>query len=64
MKDYFVYFEIFGKRIKVRVSAPNKEQADRYVRSRLNVIKIEETPKENRSFEEFFNSIFGPANTN
>lgn len=58
MKDYFVYFEIFGKRIKVRVSAPNKEQAERYVRSRLNVIKIEETPKETLNFEEFFEHIF------
>lgn len=64
MKEFFVFFEIFGKRLKVRVSAPDKEQAERYVKSRLNVIKIEETPKETLNFEEFFKNIFGPANTN
>lgn len=58
MNEYMVYFGIFGKRLKVRVSAPDRERAEQYVRSQLSIIKIEETPKENLNFEEFFEHIF------
>jgi len=39
--NWNVYFEIFGKKLKVKVEANSKEEAENYVKSRLNIIKTE-----------------------
>ena len=42
MKDYIVYFELFGKKMKTTVSAENKQDVKEYIESKIIFHKIEE----------------------
>jgi len=43
MKTYNVYFEIFGKKMKVEIKAKSKLQAEEIVKSKIIFHKIEDT---------------------
>lgn len=43
MKEYIVYFDVFGKKLKTKVKAKTPEKAAQYVRETIEIIKIEET---------------------
>lgn len=59
MKKYTVYFEIFGKKLKVTVEADSKHEAMEYVKSQLTFHKVEDiTPWGDDEVAKFFN-IFG-----
>jgi len=53
MNTYNVYFEIFGKKMKVEINAKSKKQAEEIVKSKIIFHKIE-----NVSMPDFFNDIF------
>ena len=42
MKEYSVYFDIFGKKLKAKVNANTPEEAGAIVRKTLSIDKIEE----------------------
>jgi len=42
MKNYNVYFEIFGKKMKVEIKANSKQQAEEIVKSKIIFHKIED----------------------
>jgi hypothetical protein len=64
MKKYYVYFDAFGKKLKVRVGASSPEEAAIYVRKSINIEKIEEDkspPRAKTDFDKFgddFKDIF------
>lgn len=43
MKEYVVYFDVFGKKLKTTVKAKTPEKAAQQVRESIDIIKIEET---------------------
>lgn len=55
MKEYFVYFEVFGKKLKTRVKARTPEKAAQHVRESIGIIKIEET--ETKIKNDFFDEL-------
>lgn len=59
MRDYNVYFEMYGRRMKTTVRAHNKKMAKNIVRQRLNFVKVEEIPD---SDVEAFKGMFGIFN--
>ena len=42
MKEYKVYFEIFGKKMKTTVLAANKEVAKAQIKNKINFILVQE----------------------
>lgn len=42
MKEYTIYFEIFGKKMKTTIHALNEERAINILRSKINIDKVEE----------------------
>ena len=42
MNTYNVYFEIFGKKMKVEIKAKSKQQAEEIVKSKIIFHKIED----------------------
>jgi len=43
MKEYDVYFEIYGKKLKTRITAENKEQAVQFIKDKIIFHKIVST---------------------
>lgn len=43
MKNYTVYFEIYGKNMKTTVMAENEIKAVEIVKSKINIYKVEKT---------------------
>lgn len=55
MKKYTVYFEIFGKKLKVTVEAATRLEAMEYVKSQLMFHKVEDvTPWRDDEVMNFF----------
>ena len=55
MKKYTVYFEIFGKKLKVTVEAATRLEAMEYVKSQLMFHKVEDvTPWSDDEVMNFF----------
>jgi len=46
MKSYFVYFEIYGKKIKAVVEAKSKKEAEQCVRDKISFLKVEVLPND------------------
>lgn len=46
MKEYLVYFEIYGKKLKTTVLAHDKNEAKYLVKERINFLKIVEVTEE------------------
>jgi hypothetical protein len=42
MRNYQVYFELYGKRMKARVTAENELKAAEHIRKKLSIVKVEE----------------------
>ena len=42
MKNYTIYFEIFGKKMKFTTLAESKNDAINILKNKINIIKIEE----------------------
>ena len=42
MKEYTIYFEIFGKKMKTTIHALSEERAINILRSKINIDKVEE----------------------
>lgn len=60
MKDFWVYFQIYGKKIKVKVPAFNKAGAEKIVRDELKIVKVTEIggmEEIKDMFENMINSI-------
>jgi len=57
MNNYTVYFEIFGKKMKVEIKAKSKQQAEEVVKSKIIFHKIEDNTVENL-FGGLFKDIF------
>jgi len=72
MKEYTVFFDVFGKKLKTNVKAKTPEKAALYVRETIEIVKIVEINRESKSsfdkigddfleeFNELFKSIFKP----
>jgi hypothetical protein len=56
MKQYTIYFEIFGKKMKTTLSAFDEEQAVRLLKEKIVFHKIEQTPDKTKS-DEFVNEF-------
>lgn len=61
MKSYNVYFVIYDKKLKVKVEAVSKDQAERIVRNDLKIIKVEQLqrPLEDDTVLNDLKDIFG-----
>lgn len=67
MKRYTVYFEVFGKKLKMKVKAYNLDDAKEPVRkvaNRINFLKLEEDNEQNPKQDEddsfgFSKDMFG-----
>ena len=57
MNTYDVYFEIYGKKLKVKVNAKSKLQAEEIVKSKIIFHKIEDVTI-NEIFGKTFKDIF------
>lgn len=57
MKQYLVYFEIYKKKMKVRVWANSAQEAENIVRNDLKIHKIDLADTEKTLFD-FFDGIF------
>lgn len=57
MKTYNIFFEIYGKKMKVQINALSPERAEIILRSKIEIHKIEEELPKN-DFEDFFNKLF------
>lgn len=53
MNNYTVYFEIFGKKMKVEIKAKSKQQAEEIIKSKIIFHKIEDN-----TIPDFLNDIF------
>lgn len=53
MNTYYVYFEIYGKKLKVKVNAKSKLQAEEIVKSKIIFHKIEDV-----TIDEIFSKTF------
>jgi hypothetical protein len=53
MNTYNVYFEIFGKKMKVEIKAKSKQQAEEIVKSKIIFHKTEDV-----TVPDFFKDIF------
>jgi len=53
MKEYTVYFEIFGKKMKTTVMAFNEEQAKAFVKNKIVFHKVEKVKED--PFFDFLN---------
>jgi hypothetical protein len=67
MKTYEIYFELFGKKMKTKIEAPNKEVAEDRLRRKIQIHSIRDSQIANRNteysgdnFVEFFNAIINP----
>lgn len=56
MNTYDVYFEIFGKKMKVKIKAKSKIQAEEIVKSKIIFHKIEDVTI-NDLFDKLFKDI-------
>jgi len=58
MKNYIVYFEIFGKKMKTTVFAETMTEAKQNVINKIKWHKVDERPKYDfKDMDEAFNSI-------
>jgi hypothetical protein len=57
MNTYNVYFEIFGKKMKIEIKAKSKQQAEEIVKSKIVFHKIEDVTIED-IFGKTFKDIF------
>lgn len=55
MNEYIVYFEIYGKKLKVRIAANSKEDAKYKVMGKIKFHKVEPVS----SVLDFFKDIMG-----
>lgn len=44
MTEYMVYFEFFGRKMKMRVEANSQREAENIIRQKVAIRKIEELP--------------------
>lgn len=54
MKNYKIYFEVYGKKMKTTVKANNERDAKELVKNKIKFIKITETEN-----IDFLKNIFG-----
>jgi len=59
MKKYYVYVEFYGKKLKIEVEAENDFRAEMKVRSRLNIIEVEEKEPVQDDPVSFLKDFFG-----
>lgn len=55
MKEYLVFFDVFGKKMKTRVKAENAEAAQNYVKTNLKIHKVYEL--KGHIFEKQFDKV-------
>jgi predicted RNase H-like HicB family nuclease len=56
---YEVFFEIYGKKMRVKTEAKTKEQAKENVKNAIKFYKVERS-SDNNDFVSFFDSIINP----
>ena len=59
MKNYTIYFEIYGKKMRTTVSAENKEKAKDVVRNKIYFHIVEEIKKPPPDDHDTLNDLFG-----
>lgn len=59
MRNFDVYFEIFGKKMKTRILAENEEKAKEEVKNKIVFHKVE---KSNEEFNQFMDIVDGITN--
>jgi hypothetical protein len=57
MKDYEIYFDLFGRKMKTTIRAINKDVAESVLRQKIQIHSIKVKPNEASDFLTFFNSI-------
>ena len=57
---YQVFFEIYGKKMRVKTEAKTKEQAKENVKNAIYFYKVERESSDNTDFVSFFESIVNP----
>jgi len=58
MKEHYVYFEIFGKKMKVRVKTDSPIEATTHVKNSVKIIKVEEAkPEQSKSKSDFIDDL-------
>lgn len=60
MKEYTIYFEIFGKKMKHTIFAFDEQQAVRLLKEKIILHKVEQVPDKTKSdkFVDEFQRIF------
>lgn len=55
---YVFYFEFFGKKMKTTIKATSKQEAESMLRSKINVLKVDEVKEWNdNTIFDFFNNL-------
>lgn len=60
MKEYTIYFEVFGKKMKINVNALSEEMAKDIVKDKIVFYKVEEVVKDTSMDDaiKWFNDLF------
>jgi len=62
MKNFMVYFEIFGKKMRCELSCNTKEEVENLIKNKIKIHKIEKSAPKNFDGEEsldFLKNMFG-----
>ncbi len=58
MKNYTIYFEIYGKRMKTDVMAENEEKAKELIKSKIIFHRVEKPKDEFNDAKDMMDDIF------
>ena len=59
MKDFIVYFELYGKKMKATVKAFNEDGAKLIIKDKIIFHKVEEVKKQSK--DDFINDLMNAA---
>lgn len=61
MKDFWVYFEFFGKKQKIKINASSASEAKQLLINRLTVVKVDPVDMDpiEKEFKKMFDFING-----
>lgn len=57
MRNYRIYFEIFGKRMVTNIEAKNEQDAEYLLRGKINIIEIQDKTSGDQLFNDLFNNF-------
>ena len=59
MKEYIVYFEVYGKKMKTKVTSYSEEAAKEFIKNQIVFYDVKPSQKKTVDMPEEFRDIFG-----